>query len=65
MPNTGSRWCAAEGEEAGNQTAFAVRLQNKGMDNNTAAGGDAGAVSRSPLRSDRTWTERHAALAGR
>ena len=37
MPNTGS-WCAAEGEEAGNQTAFAVRLQNKGMDNNTSGG---------------------------
>lgn len=33
-----SRWCAAEGEDAGNQTAFAIRLQNKGMDNYTSSG---------------------------
>jgi putative DNA primase/helicase len=31
--STWSRWCDAEGEETGTQTAFATALQNKGFDN--------------------------------
>lgn len=27
-----SRWCAAEGEDAGTQTAFSVALVNRGLD---------------------------------
>jgi putative DNA primase/helicase len=33
-----SKWCAAEGEEAGTQTAFSITLQNKGFDTYTSNG---------------------------
>jgi len=32
------KWCADEGEDAGNATAFATTLQNKGFDNYTSNG---------------------------
>jgi putative DNA primase/helicase len=32
------KWCADEGEDAGNATAFATVLQNKGFDNYTSNG---------------------------
>jgi putative DNA primase/helicase len=33
-----SKWCAEEGEDAGNATSFATMLQNKGFDNYTSSG---------------------------
>jgi putative DNA primase/helicase len=33
-----STWCGQEGEEPGTQTAFATRMQNKGLDNYTLHG---------------------------
>jgi putative DNA primase/helicase len=36
---TWAKWCAAEGEEPGTQTAFSVALTNRGLDKQRSASG--------------------------